>query len=215
MPEPLSLVPSRVGPAETYVVNAAIARTPVSFVGDKGAAPANASLRVTNLEDTSLPVVTTTRGDGSFTVSVGVDRGDELRFVAVLDDRRLAPVDVRVGQQYSFAPVDRPACVQLDPGYALDFGKGGATRSVVVENACEDAVTLSSPRLRLALPEFTIPSDLPVTLEPGEKATLAIQFTVDAAVSAQPKEREDVLFVDVTEQGTTTRYPVTLDGEAP
>jgi hypothetical protein len=214
MPEPLSLVPSRVGAPQEAMP--ALYPAPITFIGDSEAAPANSTLRVTNLDGTTEPVITTTRADGGFTVSVSATVGNELRFVALVGDHRVAPVDVRIEADHTFSLVQRPACVELDPGYALEFGKAMATGNLGIKNACADSITLSTPRLRLGLPDFAVPSGLPVTLLPGESSVLTVGFAADSAVSTAPvRVREDVLFVDVTELDARVRYPFTLVGEAP
>lgn len=209
MPEPLSLDPSQVT-EPAAIVSEASYPSPTNFSGASRAAPPSAMLRVTNLDRNDPTVATTTQADGSFTLAVVVDVGNELRFQAVVNGVRLEPVDTRFEADHTLTPVLRPACIELDPGYALDLGKVAATGELGIKNACADAIIVDNPRFRLGLADFALSTTLPVTLDSGKNAALTVTFAPTAT-----GQREDVLFVDITERGTPVRYPFTLVGGAP
>ncbi len=201
MPEPPSLDFGKVNqPGTVEVVSAS---TVVRISGEPEAAPPDSLLRVTNL-DTSDPVaVVQVRSDGGFEVDLEVMGGQELRFQVIDDALRGAPQDAifRDVPTIHFEPSPRHDCLTLDPGFDVDATSGSA--GVTLENGCSEPIDLASPRYRLGLAGFGLPSSVPLALAPGDQATLSVD------VSAAPPS-EDVLFVDATLGGTTLRYPVTV-----
>lgn len=177
-----------------------------------GNVPAGASVRVTNLDSTAPVVAGPGTARGGFEVDLIVTDGQELRFEWVDGTTRSAPTDAIIsrpdpqGQAFSLVPAARFDCVKLSPGFVLAFTSTHATLGV--ENDCDSAVTFSNPRTRLNLTDFALPATPPANVAPGESAEIAVDFTRSAVGL-----REDVLFLDVTLDGTTIRYPITLRAE--
>lgn len=209
MPEPLSLDPSQVGQGGVFVASGEHT-SPVTFTGSRGASVPGALLRVTNLDRADATIVTTARSDGSFTVSIVVGEGEELRFQAISGTRRLAPVDVRYDARARLQPVTRLTCLELDPGYELNLGSGPSAAALGITNSCSGSVQVDNPRQRLSLPEFALISALPASISPGERAVIAVNFA-----PSTPGEREDILFLDVRATNGSFRYPFTLLGGTP
>lgn len=209
MPEPLSLDPSLVSAPQEDFISAAYP-SPTKFAGASRAAPPNALLRVTNLDTKDDVFATTTGADGSFSLNVLVDVGNELRFEAVVGGARKKPVDLRFGANRALTVVERPACVELDPGYDLALGASTGSGQLGIKNTCADTVTVGNSRSRLGLADFTLSTALPLTIAQNSRTPLSVTFTPTA-----PGPREDVLFVDITEHGTPVRYPFTLSGGTP
>jgi hypothetical protein len=175
--------------------------------------PAHSTVRVTNL-DRMDPTVAVDVPEGRGTdLIVSVIDGEELRFEAVTGELRSEPADAifvlddPLSGAFHLAPAERFACLKLEPGYRLDIT--GATRATLsLENGCASPLTLDNPRSRLALPDFTLDTAPPIEVA----AAASTELTVDFAPAA-PGVREDVLFIDVTLDGTTLRYPFTLRAE--
>jgi len=174
--------------------------------------PGGAVVRITNL-DTPDPVFATNAAkDGSFLAAIMASDGQELRFEWVDGAERSQPADALFVQPLptgaiTITPSPRFDCLTLSPGFALAFS-GAAQASVTLKNGCAGDLTLDNPRTRLALPDFTLTSALPLRVAAGQSAKLSVTFARGAAGL-----REDVLFVDVTTAGTTLRYPITLRAE--
>jgi hypothetical protein len=175
--------------------------------------PAHSTVRVTNLDRIDATVAVDVPEGRSADLIVSVTDGEELRFEAITGELRSEPadaifvVDDALSGTFHLAPSERFACLKLEPGYRLDFA--GATRAtLILENGCSSPLTLDNARSRLALPDFTLASTLPIEVA----AAASTELTIDFAPAA-PGVREDVLFVDVTLDGTTLRYPFTLRAE--
>lgn len=177
-----------------------------------GTVPASSTVRITNLDQTTMVFATTAGADGSILGIVLASAGEELRFEWVKGDQRSVPADGIVRQPdplvkvIAVEPAPRFDCLRLDPGYALDFSMAESqTLSLEVTNDCDDAVSLHDARARLALPDFSLESALPLELPPGRTSELTFRFArgVDAP-------REDVWFVDATLGARSIRYPLTL-----
>lgn len=203
MPEPPALEIGDVGPSDVYPL---VSPNPVTFEGAPGAATNATLLRVTDLDGTAPVVVTTVRPDGSFSISLAVNPNDELRFQAVSDTARGAPVDVTyVANPPALVPVVRPACVELDPGYELDF-PAASGKAIGIVNHCAAAIALGTPTTRLALGDFVVTAAA-ASIPVGGTANLTVAFAPTGA-----GQREDVLFLPIDVAGRTVRYPVTLFG---
>jgi hypothetical protein len=197
---------------------AAATKTPLDsrvlvLEASRGNVPPGATVRVTNLDTTDSVVAGPGNAQGGFEVDLIVTDGQELRFEWVNGTEHSAPADAIIsrpdplGESYRVTPAPRFACLELSPGFALDFN--GTTHATLgVENACDEAVQLSNPRRRLALPDFALSSTVPTEVGPGESAQIGADFTRSATGL-----REDVLFIDVTLADTTIRYPITLRAE--
>ncbi len=175
--------------------------------GQPGSAPAGALFRLTNLDQQDPPTISVVAADGSFVSGVKANAGDELRFEFELDGQRSVPTDaifLTAGKGLNVMPSARFACISLAPGFVLPFAADG-TRSLSVQNDCGAAVTLSNNRARLALPDFSLQTTLPLEIASAASSTLDIAFARSAS-----GEREDVLFVDLALGAETIRYPVTL-----
>lgn len=158
--------------------------------------------------DTTDPVVATTADTtGSFSISLPVVVGNVLRFQAASDGVRGAPVDGRVEASGLLAAVDGPACVEIDPGYELVFSASTTSGSVRITNGCAASITVSGSTLRLGLPEFTPEAVQPGVLAVGASTSRAASYTPSTQV-----EPEDVMFIDITVNGVTVKYPFTLRG---
>ena len=208
MPEPPTLNLSSVGPPELVSAPEGDSR---HIAGKRGTAPPGAVLRVTNLDQQNPPSVVNVRPDGSFDVIIGVSSGEELRFDWALGGEQGAPQDARViddATSFHLEPAARFACVKLMPGSSLDFA-AGATQRFIVRNDCSSTVSLSAPRTRLGSPDFALNTALPLTVPSAESASLDLSFT-----RAQSGAREDTLFIDLANDGTTIRYPITLRAPA-
>jgi hypothetical protein len=176
-----------------------------------GRLPAHTTVRVTNLDRTNDTVAVTLPSNelGAELLIAAVD-GDELRFEAVLDGVRSAPADAVFvsdsadGRFFHLDPAARFDCLTF--GYALDFASEQA--SLGLTNGCATPVTLDNPRLRLQIEDFALQTAVPLEVPSGESAPLDLTFTRAAAGF-----REDILFFDVTLDGATLRYPITLRAE--
>jgi hypothetical protein len=181
--------------------------------GEPGAAPGNAVVRVTNLDGTDQAYATTAFADGHFAITLPVKLGDELRFDWLLGADRSQPVDALYLEdpngRFRLQPSPRFDCVKLTPGFVLDFGTAqNATLSLQVQNSCPAELSIDSHALRRNLPDFSCSTATPLTFASGMSATLDVSLarTSNAAV-------EDTLFFNLTQGGTTIRYPVTLSAD--
>lgn len=211
MPEPPSMVDlAQVGPPD---VLAAVMGVDVhALEGRAGAVPANATVRVTNLDRTEAAYATTANSSGGFNIVVTVAFGEELRFDWALPDQHSnVPVDALFQPVpmkplgFVLTPSARFDCVHLTPGYVLDFGASSAdTLAIGLKNDCAGDLTLGAPRLRRGLPDFAS-SATAQTVARGSSVMLPVSFTRASAAAV-----EDTLLFDVTVSGTVIRYPVTL-----
>jgi hypothetical protein len=213
MPEPPSLVDlSHVGPPYAEVVSAQTGPQPRTIEGSAGAVPANAVVRVTNLDGTDPAYATTARDDGNFDLALLVAFGNELRFEWVLgQEHSTHPVDAFFAHapgdnvKFQLEPSPRFDCLHLTPAYVLDFGAAAsATLPVTVQNTCTGDVTLDAPVLRRGAQGFQT-AFAAQTIAPSSSAMLSASYTRTSAGAA-----EDTLLFNATNAGTTIRYPVTL-----
>lgn len=209
MPEPPTLRLGRIGPPATGVVLNGEGR---DLYGSPGAGPAGALVSVTNLDRMDPSYVSSVQPDGSFSLTVPVKNGEELRFDWLRGAERGKPQDalffaddLPLPPVIHLEPSARFECLTLTPGFALDFART-STGSVVIQSRCPEPVLLDMPRTRLGIPEVQLQTPLPLTIGVGESATLEIAFTPG------PTQREEVLFFNVTEGAQTIRYPITLFG---
>jgi len=206
MPEPPSLDPGLIGVAPVGISVLSEPRL-LPIEGQPGAATPGASVRVIDIDTRDPAVTTTARSDGSFTLSVPVRNGDELRLQAQTDSVRSTPVDLiyrAVELVDTLEPSPRHECVTLDPGFDLDFS-GAVRRSVRVQNACSGPIVLAEPRFRLDSAGFELDRSLPITLAAGSEGLLDLTLQ-----SPAPPAREDVLLVDISLDGRVLRYPIGL-----
>jgi hypothetical protein len=181
--------------------------------GARGTVPGGATVRITNLDQTTLVFATTAELDGSFLGVAIAQPGDELRFEWVKDGVHSEPADGIVLEKPAAArtlgvrPSARFDCVTLAPGYALDLSSE-TSRTLTIQNDCDQSVTLANPRARLGLTDFSLSQTLPLELAANERSELSFVFT-----RAQDGPREDVWFVDVTLGAESVRYPITLRAE--
>lgn len=208
MPEPPAIDGSRIGPMVEDVVLFSYPR-PVGVQGESGAATPGSLVRAVNLDGTAPPIEARARQDGSFVLAVLASVGDELRFDAVIGSERSEPVDVLLATGDTldvFVPSPRHECVRVEPGFQIPLPQSGGAR-LLVTNDCTDVITLSAPRFRLGTPGasgFEILTALPLAIALGSSTSIALDSTQGSA------PEEDVLFLDVTLQGTILRYPFGL-----
>jgi hypothetical protein len=215
MPEPPPLSPTLpvditlVGPPHAVIVPTTEG-TAQELDGAPGAAPSNAVVRVTNLDGADPAYATTASADGHFAITLPVKFGDELRFEWLLGTDRSVPVDALyladTSGSFQLQPSPRFDCVTLSPGFVLDFGAAQHDMlSLQVQNNCSTELSIDSHSLRRNLPDFSCSTATPLTFAAGTSATLDVNLarTGNAVV-------EDTLFFNLTQSGTTIRYPVTL-----
>lgn len=199
LPEPPALDGSRIRRPD---ITTAFAGS-IWIEGDARSASAGATLRVTNLDSTDAPETTTVASDGSFSLEVLAEPGDEVRIDAVNRHGRSEPIDLIVDDD--LIPSPRHDCIRLAPEFSLEFREGSGSEKLTVYNLCDLEVALTDPRARLALENFTLESELPLTLPAGESAALEFEFA-----ESSPDAREDVFFIDIEVDAELIRYPVTL-----
>ena len=210
MPEPPAFDLTGVNKSEIEPANKPADPDALVLTGIEGTVPGGAVVRVTNLDSTApVSAVNATPG-GHFEVVLVVLDGQELRFEWQQGDQGSAPADAIIhrpnpaGTAYQVVPSPRFDCLQLAPGFVLDLGTSPQA-TLHVQNGCTEAVSLANPRTRLGLADFTLSTALPLEIAAGTSGELSVEFAAGAA-----GQREDVLFVDVSNAGTTIRYPITL-----
>lgn len=183
------------------------------ILGGVNTVPPGATVRITNLDTTNTVAATTADARGAFNAVVFANNGQELRFEWVKDGQRSAPADAIVERPdpavmvLRVTPAPRLSCLKLTPGFVLNFS-GNGTATLSVENGCASGVTLQNPRTRTNLGDFAVTSAFPRSIPAGESASVDVTFTRAAAGL-----REEVLLVDVVQDATTFRYPITLRAE--
>jgi hypothetical protein len=202
LPEPPALNPDKIG----ISVGLIPASDTIWISAEASAAPANAIVRVTNLESNGPAVATTATSSGAFQIQVPGGVGDELRFQVLVGEQRSAPVDLiyENGTPNAFTKSPRYACVSLSPGFELLFPSAGS-QDLTLRSACSGTLVVSNPRQRRPTAAFSLSTTLPLDVSAGGTGSLSVAFS--GAVGA---ELEDTLFVDLTSDGTTLRYPITL-----
>ncbi len=202
MPEPPSIDVSRVGSGEE--VYPLTGPAPIALVGDAGAAPPHATVRVLNLDDMREAVATTADADGRFSLEIIANAGDELRFEARTSGGFAEPVDARVNDDLSgVVASQRPECFVLEAGRMLEVtaGKNAAVR---LSNECTEELILDDVRLRLGTAGFDFEAATPLSVAPGASAAVDVELTLGTTPA------EDVLFLEVVIDGMAERYPVSL-----
>jgi hypothetical protein len=206
LPEPPSMDLSKVGPPEAEVVSTSLH---VSIRGEPGAAPGGALVRVTALDGFEPPHVFMAEEDGSFAATdVPGSYGGEFRFQVESAGVRGVPRDAfyldPLNEAAYLVPSLRHTCLALSPGFEVTFAEM-ALASLALENGCDEPVSVSNARSRSGAVESRTSTALPLLIEPGEGATLSLEFQGSAFGSS-----EDTLFIDVTVAEQTIRYPITL-----
>jgi hypothetical protein len=201
-----------VGPPHVVIVPTTEGATQ-ELDGEPGAAPGNAVVRVTNLDGTDQAYATTAFADGHFSITLPVKLGDELRFEWLLGTDRSQPVDALYLADTSgsvrLQPSPRFDCVKLSPGFVLDFGAAqNDTLALQVQNQCAAELSIDSHSLRRKLPDFSCSTATPLTFAAGTSATLDVSLARSSNAAV-----EDTLFFNLTQGGSTIRYPVTLSAD--
>lgn len=211
IPEPPALTapePDRIALGAGAEVTTDTSAHGIEVLGAPGAAPPGSTLSATVLDTTAAPTLTRVADDGSFRLAVTVVAGAELRLESLRDSERSAPLDLRYVDG-TLEPVERAACVRLEPGLSLPLEPTAvgatSTAELIVVNDCAATLTLVSAELRLDPGDLTVTADLPVDLDPGTSAPLTLDYSPTAAGS-----RVDVVLLAVTVDGTPVRYPVTV-----
>jgi hypothetical protein len=202
LPEPPALNPDRIG----ITVGLIPATTTIWITAAPNAAPANALVRVTNLESTGPTISTTAMANGSFEIRVPGEVGDELRFQALVGAERSPPIDLIYVNEAptGFRMSARHSCVSLSPGFELLFASAGS-QELTLRSTCAGTLSVANPRQRRPLAAFSLETALPLDVSAGGTGSLSVAFS-----GATAAEVEDTLFVDVTNDGVTLRYPITL-----
>ncbi|MFW5739072.1 MAG: hypothetical protein ACOC1F_01765 [Myxococcota bacterium] len=183
--------------------------------GARGAVPAGATVRAYNLHTALPPFETTVASDGSFTLSIEMVEGDEVRLQAIVDDERSEPLDLIVG-----APNTKPVlasralsdCLSIAPATQLDLGSlaGGQSivRPVVIANGCAFEISVDRAQMRRPVEGLTVdvPTALPFSVSAGESASLHLRYDAPVGVDG---EAEDVLLIQV-DAPQRDRRPVTV-----
>jgi hypothetical protein len=209
MPEPPSISPTLLGSTspdprvpETTATNGAF-----DIYGGKHAAPANATVSVTNLDTAGGPTLTTADANGSFKVTLPVAYGNELRFAWSQGEKHSIPTDVlfvQNGTDFTLTPSPRFDCVTLKPGFVLDFG-AAKSAALEIENTCSTDLSVGAVSLRQNLPDFILPTSTPQSYASGEAASISVAYVATGSMPV-----EDTLFVQLSNAGTSIRYPITL-----
>lgn len=165
-----------------------------------------------NLDSSEPPSVVNVAADGTFSVAIGALSGHELRLQARSQSARSEPVDFLVPDSGALVPALRPLGGCLTAVLELDFGEvdllaPGASRSVIVDNACADAVTLSSIGLRVPTPAFAVDAPVaPFVIPAGESVSLGVVFDPETSGLS-----EEILLIEISNP-SVDRRPVTLFG---
>lgn len=196
IPEPPSLDPTLVSVGLGVLID-----SQVTLEGQPGATSGDATIRAINLDSRAEPAEADVDTDGSFTLTLDLPLGAEVRVQPARGDARGASHDWLRAEE-GLVPPPRHACVRLTTD--LLFAADGREH-VRVENDCASAATILPVGVRLGLPDFTLPTDDPLTVAPGARGALAIEFA-----RQDPAGREDVLFFQVSVEGVERRHPVTV-----
>lgn len=201
MPEPPSIDGGLIGPQREGISILSDPR-PVPVSGGAGAVTPGAQVRVLNLDSDSPPQTVVAGADGAFALTVTASNGDELRFLALLEGERSAPVDFIYTNAVAdeLTPSPRHACLSVQPGLELAFGASRA--SVRFLNGCSEPLQLGSPRFRAGA-DFALVTPLPLVVAAGDSAVVELGL-----LNLPPPAREDVWFVDVTLGSIALRYPI-------
>jgi hypothetical protein len=174
--------------------------------GEPGAAPPGSVLRITNLDSADPPWSVPIDDDGSFSATIAADFVDELRFQIRIGEERLPPKDVVIAGG-GFAEVPRIGCFPIDKELDLGTGPVGTelSNALTLQHGCSTDAAFELVFLRTNDPAFGI--DVPPT-------TLAPDVALDYGVTLTPEagEQEEILFLNITAEGQSARYPVTLFG---
>lgn len=174
--------------------------------GQPGAAPPSSVLRITNLDSADPPWSIIIEDDGSFSATIAAEFVDELRFQIRVGEQRLPPRDVVIADG-GFAEVPRIGCFPIDK--ELDLGTGPVdavlSNALTLQHGCSTDAAFELVFLRTNDPSFGIDVP-PTTLAPG----VALDF--GATLTPEPGEQEEILFLNITAEGQSARYPVTLFG---
>ena len=207
MPEPPSMDLSKVGPRNA-IDTAGIETTVIPLAGQPGTAPPGSLVRVTPLDnDLSFSTASVDEEGGFSEILVNSTPGSELRFQVVEDGQRSEPQDafyLTGPAGYYLSPSLRHACVRLAPGFEVTF-VDMPLATLSVHNGCGAPVTLSNARSRTGNPGSRLSTPLPLVVQAGDDAQLSLEYQGSAFGAS-----EDILFVDVTLEGRTFRYPITL-----
>jgi hypothetical protein len=179
---------------------------PVAVEGSAGAAsPPGATVRVFNLDTADPPAESVVRDDGSFTVELNLDVGQEARIQVLTATGRSTPVDfVAVANAAPPQPTTHAlgSCLFLAPPLELDAAAGSA---VAVSSECPSAVTIEAPVVRRAVPGFQVGTggSWPAVLGSGDTLPVSVEF------QASPGTLEEIFFIQASAP-QQDRRPVTV-----
>ena len=187
----------------------------VLIQGEAGAVvPSDAVLRIWSLQQQDPPADVTPAPDGSFSVEVPGNVGEEFRLQSRLDGDRSVPVDVVVvGEGPGLvAPAPRPLadCLRTSPALETTVPAGG--RAVVrLRNDCAEPVVVSRVALRAPVSPFSVISPFVVPTAPMD---LPVGWVMPIVVEYSPAAGgpdEEILLIETT-LPVVDRRPITLVG---
>jgi hypothetical protein len=208
VPEPPNLEPPDV---DRIVVNTSRQVGTYEIAGGDGAATPSTILWTINLDTEDPPVTTEVADDGSFSLLVAADPGDELRLQSRRDEVRSEPVDAVVTDTGALRRSVVQGCIALEPTFEVDLGTAATDETihgaVELTNNCAEEIEVVAARLRVETAPFDVATTTPLGIAIGESAVIETLFS-PVAIGVH----EEVLLLEV---GATTidRRAVTLFGE--
>jgi hypothetical protein len=183
--------------------------------GPAGSVTPNSQVWIINLDDpTVLPSEVTASATGSFAATVRGSEGDRVRIVSRTQEQHSLPLDaqlVRSGVgvvQLASLPQQQLDCLQVTPAVErserVELGRG-VVRGFSLTNRCSDVVDIEQVQLRLGAQGFVLgtpPGSVPID------GTATLELTFEG--HAEPRERADILLLDVQSGGTRGRYALGL-----
>jgi hypothetical protein len=149
-------------------------------------------------------VVATVAADGSFEAPINGATGQTLRVQVIAGTLHSRPIDLVVNGSTVSPYVPSLPCLTTAPESEAVFGSRTAI-NVQIRNDCEQTVTLSAVRLRLASTAFSA-GDAPVSLTPGSSTPLVVTYVPSGGSD------NDILIIE-TSSPLADRRAVTLFGQ--
>jgi len=199
---PVPQPPALEEPDPTQLFNASTG----GFIGGPGAVPEGDQLWIAPLDVPVDPVLTPVEPDGSFTSSLSVEPGQEVRIQARGGEGRSRPIDLIASNPAEIVRATE-GCLLLDAELLFPTTRAGdsAERNLRVSNECGSDVTLTLA-LRRADAQWDTGAPGAMTIADGEARDLPITYRPDTIGL-----NEEILFVEVTAPEADRRV-VTLSG---
>ncbi|MBN1774287.1 MAG: hypothetical protein JXB32_23710 [Deltaproteobacteria bacterium] len=201
-PDPPNIDPSRVFGYGT------LGPPTVLITGEPGAVtPAEATLRIYDLDLEEPAVDVVPRSDGSFEVEVPGAQGDELRLQVTLDEERGTPIDVLIAtDRVELASRPLADCLTTSPALEAPVPAGGRA-TIRLVNGCAQPVAVSRIAVRRpAAPFGAVSPAAPVELPAGGELPIVVEHPAGVDDLA-----EEILLVEISGP-LPDRRPVTLSG---